>query len=204
MSAARACACCGIALSPRVQGTRCRSHQSWLPTPEAALVDHWETRFDDDPWAMEIARRGGATLSIVADALAITRERVRQIEAAALRKLIPRLALVGIGRDDIARVLAERPGVPYADAPSMPRDADARERQRAQKRAAMARVRAQERGGEVLERLPEGAWSEHGQRVERALLAVDALLGFARGDALSRALDALPDLPEAATQEAAE
>lgn len=35
--------------------------------------------------------------------------------------------------------------------------------------AHMARRRAQERGEAAPERLPEGAWSEHGQRVERAL-----------------------------------
>lgn len=185
-AARRLCAICSCPLGHRSRSTRCGEHKSWRPTPDEALVDHGETRFDDDPWAVEIASRGGATLTIVAHALAITRERVRQIEQSALKKLIPRLALVGIGRDDIARILAERPGVPYADAPSMPRDADARERHRAANRAHMARVRAQSRaagdgtpGYVPVERLPEGAWSEHGQRVEAALAAAEVAVARA-------------------------
>lgn len=171
----RSCVCCGVALGRAIRGTRCRAHTNVRPTPEAALVDHWETRFEADPWAVEIASRGGASSTIVAHALAITRERVRQIESAALRKLIPRLALVGIGPEDIARVLAERPGAPYAEshAPTMPVGADARERHRASNRAYAARKRAQERGETVLEQQPEGAWSEHGQRVEAALLEAE-------------------------------
>ena len=174
IAARHLCVCCGVRLRPYTRSTRCAEHRSVRPTPDEALVDHGETRFEADPWAVEIASRGGCTLTLVADALAISRERVRQIEEAALRKLIPRLALVGIDATDIARGFAERPGSPYAEhSPSLPVGADARERRRAANRAYMARRREQERHAAPPERQPEGAWSDHGQRVEAALEAAE-------------------------------
>lgn len=105
------CSVCGLCI-PRAdvvrKRARCEVHR-YGRTDANALVD-WTTRFPDDPWAVEIARRGGCTLEIVGDAMGLTRERIRQIEESALRKLVPRLALVGVDATDIARILATRPG----------------------------------------------------------------------------------------------
>lgn len=67
----------------------------------------------DRPWHEDAASRefvdahpGGALLEDVAVELGLTRERIRQIEAVALRKLAMRLPLVGIVEADVLAMLA--------------------------------------------------------------------------------------------------
>ena len=106
------CIICGAAVQPDGYGrirARCDEHRFVRKDAPDSLVDH-TSRIEDDPWAMEIARRGGATLEIVGDALGLTRERVRQIEEKARKKLAMSMPLVGIDASDIAAVLATRPG----------------------------------------------------------------------------------------------
>lgn len=51
---------------------------------------------------------GGATLEVCGDALGVTRERLRQIESKALKRLRKRCRLAGITAEDLVAVLANR------------------------------------------------------------------------------------------------
>lgn len=138
------------------------------PLPGHRQTEHAQTRealrgvslspltpYADDLEAQQLVAQhpDGMTLEEVGAIFGVTRERVRQIEATALRNLRIRCALVGIEPDDVAAMLATRPerGTPGAVTTGRPggRPSDA------------DRARA--------EVLPVAAWSEHGQRVEAAL-----------------------------------
>lgn len=148
----------------------CGAHES------GGVVDPG-TRYEDDPAAQMIASRGGSTLELVAEALGVSRERVRQIQADALRKL--RAKPGGLTAEDIGEILATRRGV-HEDGGSDSPIGERTERSAivAQKRASGEWSRGH--GGYVpVERLPEGAWSEHGQRVEAALAAAEVAVARA-------------------------
>lgn len=110
------------------------------------------TPFADDAEAQRLVAEhpDGMTLEQVGDVLGVTRERIRQIEAAALKSLRLRCALAGIEPEDVAQMLAGK-------RESAPRGAVTTGRPIAAPRSV----------GE--EPLPPAAWSEHGQRVEAAL-----------------------------------
>ena len=78
-------------------------------TREGTLV-HPTSRYADDPAAQILASRGGATLETVAAALGVSRERVRQIQTAAIAHIRARLPLVGLDASHLAEVLATRVG----------------------------------------------------------------------------------------------
>lgn len=71
-------------------GARCERSGSWvrsgLHACEHPLVDEMTT-YADDRIAQTFAARGGMKLEEIAATIGVTRERVRQIEAVALRKL---------------------------------------------------------------------------------------------------------------------
>lgn len=159
-AAARLCACGQPTRTPRHH--RCEIHA--FTRAVESIVDHG-TRYADDPAAQMVASCGGLPQAAVAEALGISRERVRQIEQAAIAKMPRELRLAGITPDDLARVFAERAGSPYVESTSDDREREANRMRQARRDAA--------------ERLPEGAWSEHGQRVEAALEAAEAAVARA-------------------------
>lgn len=111
------------------------------------------TPYADDVEAQRLveANPDGMTLEQVGDVLGVTRERVRQIEAGALKSLRLRCALAGIEPEDVAAMLAgKRESAPRGAVTSSGRP-----------------IAAPRSVGE--EPLPPAAWSEHGQRVEAAL-----------------------------------
>lgn len=168
------CIVCGVDIPNATYGrVRCDEHKRWRKDPPDSLVSH-TTRFEDDPWAVEIARRGGATLEIVGEALGLTRERARQIEEIALRKLVPRLKLVGVDASDIARILAERPGSEFHEGTAGYVDMPPRERQRLRNKRWMEKRRAHPELPEAEpERLEDGPWSELGLRLDAASKAAE-------------------------------
>lgn len=72
-----------------------------------ALIDK-DTRYAEDAAAIEFVEThpGGGTLEEVGELMGLTRERIRQIEERALRKLVDRLKLVGVTASDVADTLA--------------------------------------------------------------------------------------------------
>lgn len=52
--------------------------------------------------ALDVADKGGMTLEETGALLHLTRERIRQIEAVAIRKLRKRIGKLGVDRDDVA------------------------------------------------------------------------------------------------------
>lgn len=72
---------------------RCRYHLAWELRPprrgpgKRTWVDWSELRSMAETCTLDIAARGGESLEAVGQALRMTRERIRQIEAVALRKL---------------------------------------------------------------------------------------------------------------------
>lgn len=139
------------------RSTRCLGCRGLHVVPQGSLVSH-TTRFADDLAARMIAARGGATLELCGAALGLTRERVRQIEEAARRKLEPRLRLAGVGAEDVARILATRPGVEVTHGGAGYTGPTRQE---------MAQPPA------------DGPWSEYGQRVEAAIAALELAAGRA-------------------------
>ena len=87
--------------APIIRGVTCAACKGVQRVAEGTLV-HPTSRYEDDPAAQMIASLGGATLELVGEAMGITRERVRQIEAAALLKLHERCLRRGILRSDVA------------------------------------------------------------------------------------------------------
>lgn len=94
---------------------RCAGSCSVAPTEGAAA----DLRFCDDPAAQKfVADREGkvthdgciATLDEVGEFFGISGERVRQIQAAALAKLLKRLHLAGVAREDLAMFVSQRSG----------------------------------------------------------------------------------------------
>jgi hypothetical protein len=68
----------------------CKHHLALEPSPTGTLVVLFPDRDADEipeTCSLDFADRGGATLNEVAKALGVTRERVRQMEERALRKL---------------------------------------------------------------------------------------------------------------------
>ncbi len=99
---------CGCGAAVATRGARCYSCR-W--GKGRGLGERLDMPWSEDVASQEFveAHRGGATLEEVGEELGLTRERVRQIEAVALRKLVPRLALVGVEPDDVAAMLAAKP-----------------------------------------------------------------------------------------------
>jgi hypothetical protein len=74
-----------------------------------ALVDG-TTRYGDDVAAQLFVGTfpRGASHALIGDAMGLTRARIQQVEAIALRKLARRLPLVGVEPDDVLHYLANR------------------------------------------------------------------------------------------------
>ena len=149
--AVRLCACGAIVQTRRHK--RCAGCVG-MHSREDTLCDP-SSRFLDDPWAVEIASRGGCTLEIVGEVLGITRERVRQIEYAACKHLHARLLLVGVTPEDVREMLASRP-----------------DSQNSHGFAGYVKTTG-ERMRESFGPLPVAPWSEHGLRVEAALVEAE-------------------------------
>lgn len=96
-----ACPMCGLPTTRRSKCSLCAG----VRVQPGALV-HPSTRYELDPAAQMIASMGGATLEMVGEAMGISRERVRQIEAVALRRLKARCRLAGITEADVAAALS--------------------------------------------------------------------------------------------------
>jgi hypothetical protein len=87
----------------------CRYH---LP-PTRVQLNGQEPKFQPsgaDSCALDVADRGPQQLRVIGELMGIVRERVRQIEARALRKLLSVAAKMGLGLDDIIN----RPSHPLA------------------------------------------------------------------------------------------
>lgn len=80
----------------RVDDGRCESCSA-----QAAPIDS-VTRYEDDPAAQRFVAEhpGGAMLEEIADVLGVTRQRVQQIEASALRHMRARMKLAGVAAED--------------------------------------------------------------------------------------------------------
>lgn len=98
------CRVCGVPIDRREAQTGTRNCQRHKGAQGAAVprIDG-TTRFDDDLEAQAFvdAHPDGATLEEIGETLGRTRERVRQLETAALRKLLARLTLLGFTALDI-------------------------------------------------------------------------------------------------------
>jgi hypothetical protein len=90
------CALCGAPSLPRkTRVRRCAAHVG-MGAREGALIDS-HTRFDQDPYAQALLLALGrpATLEEIGEAMGLTRERIRQLEAEALKKMHAALRLRG-------------------------------------------------------------------------------------------------------------
>lgn len=98
------CTVCGEPVSVR-KYLRCdRCVEAGVVAPSGPARIDGITRYDDDPECQRFVEEhpGGASIYEIGDALGISGERVRQIEAVALRRLRARLALVGLSIEDLA------------------------------------------------------------------------------------------------------
>ncbi len=129
------------------------------PKPRAVVVAtvRADVRFRDDVEAQRLveAHPDGMTCEDVASALGLSRERVRQIEHDAMRTLVARLVLSGIGAGEVAAGFARRADTQWFGRARGTADARAID------------------GAEAT----CGAWSEQGQRVEAACAALDEAAG---------------------------
>ncbi len=117
----RACRACGVHFDTRLRNElggvhnidtslNCELHRS-MRTPLAVGLDA-VTRYEDDEQAQAFvaAHPDGATLEEIGELWGITRERVRQIERAALHQLRARLKLAGVSERDIRDYFASKAG----------------------------------------------------------------------------------------------
>lgn len=72
----------------------------------------------DMPWHLDAQSQefvethlSGATLEEIGEELGLTRERVRQLEESALRKLLARMPIAGVTAERVAEMLAGKAGV---------------------------------------------------------------------------------------------
>lgn len=84
----------------------CASVHNKSEAQRGALVSHY-LRYEDDVAAQLVvaAWPDGATLEVIADAMGVTRERVRQIEERALRRLYLRMRVAGVELEDLQQLL---------------------------------------------------------------------------------------------------
>lgn len=103
----RVCPVCG---EPTRDRGNCLGCADLHKTPEGALIDG-HTRFHLDRVAQDFVAEhpAGATLEEVGEVFALTRERIRQIEAKAMRRLVARLRLAGVVESDVLEMLAAKP-----------------------------------------------------------------------------------------------
>jgi hypothetical protein len=117
MSAVACIECPRSRRRPCVVAERCALHASraglLLPRPEAVSVPVKRPYTRRAPQAIptpEAVRRGGLTYQEIADRLGLSRARVQQIEALALRKLGRRAAQLGMRVEDVQEFFAARGG----------------------------------------------------------------------------------------------
>lgn len=179
--AVHACPHCG---NPTTRRKHCSTCAGVRYQPDALV--HATSGYSDDPAAQMIASMGGATLDLIGAAMGVSRERIRQIEADALRRLVKRCQLAGIDREDIAAILASRES--DAPPPSQARAERIKEKRRngewskgrgANERsphAVMRNLDGTHHCGVRLDRelLAPMFYSEHGQRCEKALAEAEA------------------------------
>ena len=103
---------CGEAAQPRpCQAAACRYH---LADPEPSLFGEPSDR---PSCALDVATLGGATLEQIGELFALTRERMRQIEAMALAKLQRRARDIGLDGAAWAQAHGEEWPEPTPDEP---------------------------------------------------------------------------------------
>lgn len=123
-----------------------------------AIDGHTPWSDDERCRALVESHPDGMTLHEVGVAFGVSRERIRQIEEIALKRLLARCELAGISREDVGAMLSTKPGSGTDAAPFASGG-----------RGAAA---VQERH----DPLPVTAWSEHGQRVEGALVELERIV----------------------------
>ena len=89
--------------------SRMRVQRLGIPAGEPGSWSWEALKWERDPWAQEFVLRhpGGATLEEVGAVLGFTRERTRQVEQAALRKVAREAMRLGLSARDELDVLRE-------------------------------------------------------------------------------------------------
>lgn len=90
----------------RLPLTRAECVDAVRPCPHVTCRHHLVTEYGDDAdpngptCSLDEAERGGMTLEEIGDMLGVTRERIRQIEDRAIKRLLPVMRKNGLTRDD--------------------------------------------------------------------------------------------------------
>lgn len=132
---------------------------------DASTPLDWRTSYADDERCRALieSHPDGMTLHEVGMAFGVSRERIRQIEEIALKRLLARCKLAGISREDVASMLSTKRG----GSPDMP---DVYAGRGGTIVAAAARIERRE----TLE--AAGPLSEHGQRVDGAIVELERIV----------------------------
>lgn len=150
---------------------RAGSHAlSRLRCPDCVYVHAHETRYCDDIEAQRFVAEHdeGATLDEIGAFLGISRERARQIEEVARKRLVARLAVAGVAREDLALFVSQRSNIegPKPQRRSTMAD-EAWSKKRREERA--ERERPDYRGGNIAQAFDREGPSETTKRITAML-----------------------------------